>query len=118
MNKRDQYLDKLKLQLDVWNAEVTKWEAKTRGAQADMRAEYEKQLETFRRQRDQGLEQLRKVQGATGDAWIELVRGTDDAWSRMREAFEKAKSHFQKPDTNPGRTAAPNTNPGRTTAKV
>jgi hypothetical protein len=96
MNKRDEYLKKLKLQLDEWNAEVSKWEAKTRGAQADMRVEYEKQLETFRRQRDQGLEQMRKVQGATGDAWIDLVRGADDAWAKMREAFDKAQSHFHK----------------------
>ena len=116
MNKRDQYVDKLKFQLDVWNAEVSKWEAKAQGAQADMRAEYEKRIEAFRRQRDQGLEQIRKVQGASGDAWVELTRGADEAWVRMREAFEKAQSHFQRSDTNPGRTTAPNTNPGRTTA--
>ena len=96
MNKRDEYLKKLKLQLDEWNAEVAKWEAKTRGAQADMRVEYEKQLETFRRQRDQGLEQMRKVQAASGDAWIDLVHGADDAWAKMREAYEKAQSHFHK----------------------
>lgn len=96
MNKRDQYLEKLKAQLDEWNAEVAKWEAKTRNAQADMRIEYEKQLETFRRQRDQALEQMHKVQAATGDAWIDLVRGADEAWAKMREAFEKANSHFHK----------------------
>ncbi len=96
MNKRDQYLEKLKAQLDEWNAEVAKWEAKNRSAQAGMRIEYEKQLEAFRRQRDQGLEQMRKVQAETGDAWVDLVRGADDAWAKMREAFEKAQSHFHK----------------------
>ena len=96
MNKREQYLEKLKAQLDEWNAEVAKWETKTRSAQAGMRIEYEKQLETFRRQRDQGLEQMRKVQAETGDAWIDLVRGADEAWAKMREAFEKAQSHFHK----------------------
>ena len=96
MDKRELYIEKLKAQLDEWNAEVAKWEAKTRGAQADMRIEYEKQLEAFRRQRDQGLEQMRKVQAETGDAWIDLVRGADDAWAKMREAFEKAHSHFRK----------------------
>lgn len=96
MNKRDQYLEKLKAQLDEWNAEVAKWEAKTRSAQAGMRIEYEKQLEAFRRQRDHGLEQMRKVQAETGDAWVDLVRGADDAWAKMREAFEKAQSHFHK----------------------
>jgi chromosome segregation ATPase len=96
MNKRDQYLDKLKAQLDEWNAELAKWEAKTRSAQADMRIEYEKQIAAFRRQRDQSMEQMHKVQSATGDAWNECVRGADDAWAKMREAFEKANSHFGK----------------------
>jgi hypothetical protein len=97
MSKRDQYVEKLKAQLDEWNAEAAKWEAKTRGAQADMRIEYEKQLEAFRRQRDQATQQMHKVQAATGDAWVDLVRGADDAWAKMREAFEKARTHFHKP---------------------
>ena len=60
------------------------------------RAGYEKQLEAFRHQRDQALEQMRRVQGAAGDAWIDLAHGADDAWAKMREAFEKARTHFQK----------------------
>ena len=96
MNKRDQYVEKLKSQLDAWNADVAKWEAKSKSAQADMRAEYEKHLESLRRHREQALEQMRKLQAETGDAWIDLVRGADDAWARMREAFEKAQSHFHK----------------------
>lgn len=39
---------------------------------------------------------MHKVQAATGEAWIDLVRGADDAWAKMRESFEKARSHFQK----------------------
>jgi uncharacterized coiled-coil DUF342 family protein len=96
MSKRDEYVDKLKLQLDEWNGQVAKWEAKTKEAQAGVRGEYEKRLQAFRHQRDQALEQMRRVQGAAGDAWIDLARGADDAWAKMREAFEKARSHFQK----------------------
>jgi hypothetical protein len=96
MTKRDQYVEKLKSQLDAWNADVAKWEAKSRGAQADMRIEYEKHLESLRRHRDQAVEHMRKLQAETGDAWIDLVRGTDDAWAKMREAFERAQSHFHK----------------------
>lgn len=96
MSNRDEYVEKLKTQLDEWNAQVTKWEAKTKAAQASARAEYEKQLAAFRKQRDEALAQLRKVQAASGDAWTELARGADEAWARMREAFEKAQSHFKK----------------------
>ena len=96
MIKRDEYIEKLKAQLDVWNAEVTKWEAKAKSAQADVLTEYEKQLEVIRRQRSQAMERMRQVQAASGDAWLDLVRGADEAWAKLREAFEKARSQFRK----------------------
>lgn len=96
MDRRDEYVGRLKEQLDQWNAEIAKWESKTRDAQSGMRADYEKQLQAFRQQRDQALEQMRRLQSATGDAWMDLMRGTDDAWAKMREAFDRARSHFQK----------------------
>jgi hypothetical protein len=96
MATRDEYVEKLKSQLDHWNAEMTKWEAQAKEKQASLRAEYDKQLAAFRQKRDQALGELRKVQGASGDAWKDLAHGADEAWDRMREAFEKAHSHFKK----------------------
>ena len=96
MAKRDDYVKNLKSQLDQWNAEVAKWEAQAKAAQASLRAEYEKQLAAFRAQRDQAIEQLHKVQAASGDAWMELAQGADKAWALMSEAFDKARSQFKK----------------------
>jgi len=96
MSNRDAYVAKLKAQLDEWNAEVSKWGAKAKGAQADVRIEYEKQLEGFRQQRDQAMEQMHQVQAAAGDAWLDLMRGGDDVWAKAHEAFAKARSHFHK----------------------
>ena len=96
MSKRDEYVEKLKGQLDQWNTEVAKWEAKAQNAQAGARAEYDKHLNELRRRRDQALEQMKRLQAATGDAWVDLVRGADEAWAKMREALEKARSHFNK----------------------
>ena len=39
---------------------------------------------------------MRQVQSSSGEAWKDLVRGTDDAWAKMREAVEKARSQFKK----------------------
>jgi len=96
MKKRDEYVEKLKKQLDDWSAEASKWEAKAKAAQANMRTDYEKQLAAFHQHRDHALEQMRKVQASSSEAWTDLVRGTDDAWARMREAAEKARSQFKK----------------------
>ena len=96
MADRDEYVKKLKSQLDHWNTEMTKWEAQAKATQASMRAEYDKQLDAFRQKRDDASEQLTKVQSASGEAWKDLARGADEAWARMREAFDKAHTHFKK----------------------
>ena len=96
MMTRDEYVQKLKTQLDQWNSEITKWEEKTRSAQSKMKADYEKQLKTFRSRRDEAMTQLRQVQAASGEAWMDMMRGADEAWARLRDAFTKARSHFEK----------------------
>jgi flagellar hook-basal body complex protein FliE len=96
MESRDEYVQKLKSQIDEWNAEMAKWETRARQSQDDMRAEYEKRFEDFRQQRDAALEQMRQMQNAAGDAWTQFVRGTDEAWKRASEAFDKAFSPFRK----------------------
>ena len=93
---RDEYVQKLKTQLDEWNSEITKWEEKTRSAQTKMKADYEKQLKAFRSHRDEAMTQLRQVQSASGEAWMDTMRGADEAWARLRDAFTKARSHFEK----------------------
>jgi len=95
MNNRDEYVGKMKAQLDQWNADITGWEAKAQGAQAGARAEYEKRLEALRQHRERAMYQMKLLQSAAGEAWLEMMRGTDEAWARMREAIEKASSHFR-----------------------
>lgn len=96
MTQRDEYVNKMKTQLDQWNAEIGRWEAKAKEAQAGMQAEAQKQLDALRAQREEALEQMRKVQAASADAWMDMVRGTDAAWKAMADAFNNARSHFDK----------------------
>jgi predicted nucleic acid-binding Zn-ribbon protein len=96
MMTRDEYVQKLKTQLDQWNSEITKWEEKTRSAQTKMKADYDTQLKALRSRRDEAMQQLRQVQAASGEAWMDMMRGADEAWARLRDAFTKARSHFDK----------------------
>jgi hypothetical protein len=93
---RNAYIESLKSQLDKWNAEMAKWESQATKAQVGMRAEYEKQLAAVKQHQHQAMEQLRKVQASSGDAWTELQRGADEAWAAMRKAFEKASTQFKQ----------------------
>lgn len=93
---RDEYIAKLKSQLDQWNAELANWEAKVESAQAGMKGEYQRQLEVLRANREAALRQMTKVQQASADAWLDLMRGADEAWKKMHDAFVNARSHFDK----------------------
>lgn len=96
MINRNEYVESLKTHLDQWNSDIAKWEAKAKLAKTDMRIDYEMQLESMRKQRDAAMEKLDAIQKTAGDAWQDLAQGADEAWAKMREAFEKASSHFQK----------------------
>ena len=93
---RDEYVAKLRSQIDQWNAEAAKWEAKAREAQAGVRAEYERQLAQFRTRRDAAMNEVKRLQSASTDAWKDMIQGADAAFKSMQVAFEKARSEFQK----------------------
>ncbi len=93
---RDEYVQKLKSQIDQWNAETAKWEAKAKQAQAGMQAEYAKQLEQFRGRRDAAIAEMKRLQGASADALQDMMKGADAALKSMQEAFNQARSKFDK----------------------
>jgi len=93
---RDEYVKNLKDQIDRWNAEAAKLEARAKQAQAGAKAEYAKQIEQFRKRRDDAMSEMRRIQAASMDAWGELVRGADAALKSMQEAFEKARASFER----------------------
>lgn len=96
MTNRNDYVEHMKQNLDKWNADITQWEAKAKVAKTDMQIEYEMQLESLRKHRDEAMEKMKEIQASSGEAWKDMVSGADAAWASMREAFEKATTHFQK----------------------
>ena len=96
MIDRDEYIRKLKSQIDDLNAEAAHWEDKARKAQAGLKAEYERQLENFRRKSEEAMVELRRVQSASLDAFAEMMRGADTALHGMKDAFDRARKSFDK----------------------
>ena len=92
MVNREEYVQKLKQQIEQWNAQMTQWEAMGRDAQN----RYMKQLEEFRERRDEAMAELRRLQSASVDAWADMMKGTEAAFKSMQEAFENARKKFEK----------------------
>jgi flagellar hook-basal body complex protein FliE len=97
---RDEYVEKLKSHIDRWNGEAAKLEARAKQAQASAKAGYAAQLEKFREQRNHAIDEMKRVQAASVDAWSQLARGADAALKSMQEAFEKARASFESKKEN------------------
>ena len=89
---RDEYVQKLKSQIDQWNAQMAKWE----GLSQDVKNKYLQQLDELQVRRDAALAEMRRIQGASADAWGDMMRGADGAFKQMGEAFERARKAFEK----------------------
>ena len=89
---RDEYITKLKSQIDQWNAQLAKWEALSE----DVKNKYLQQLDEAQVRRDEALAELKRVQGASAQAWTEMMRGADNVFKEMQAAFERARKAFEK----------------------
>lgn len=89
MSKRDEFVNDLKQRLDRWNLEAAKWEARAERARAD-------QLDAFQSRRDEALYQMKLLENASVAAFDDVARGAEAAWKALGEAFETARTHFEK----------------------
>jgi lipid II:glycine glycyltransferase (peptidoglycan interpeptide bridge formation enzyme) len=92
MINREEYVQKLKHQIEQWNAQMAQWEEMSR----DAKDRYMKQLEQFREKRDAAMAELRRLQSASADAWADMMKGTEAAFKSMQEAFENARKKFER----------------------
>ena len=95
MTTRDDFVENLKSQLDTWNSEIAKFEATVEAAQADAKAKLQEQLEEMHKQREKAVATLNEMQHAGEEAWEEMRKGTEDAWTALTEAFKRAQSKFE-----------------------
>lgn len=93
---RDEYIARLKTQLDRWNEDVSRFEAKAKATGKGLAERYERELDVLKSQRELARYNLRLLEDASGAAWKDLQEGADDAWERMRAAVGSASAWFDK----------------------
>lgn len=94
MSEREAYVEKVKAQIDQWNAEIAKFQAKAREATADAKIEYEEEIAGLKGRRDALLERLDELEKAGEGAWSDVRDATEKAFDGLKEAFAKARSRF------------------------
>jgi len=96
MMTRDEYVERMKKQLDDWNTKLAEWEIEVQKAQAGAKAQYEAQIKSLEKQRDEAMRRLNETRDASQAAWMEVSKGMESAWKTMQSSFENAWSEFQR----------------------
>ena len=85
--QQEQYQAKVKAQLDKINAQLDELKAKAAQAEADVKTDYHGQMEELYAKRDAASAKLEELQKAGTDAWEEVQKGFEAAWSDLTGAL-------------------------------
>lgn len=83
MSTKEEYLAKLKTQLDSWQVEVDSLEAKARDAVDDLKPEIEAQIAALRAKFSEGETKVSELADATEEAWEELKADAEMAFNNL-----------------------------------
>lgn len=95
MNTRDEYVKKLQVKLEEWNADIDKLSAKAGEVKAELRHDYAEQLEVVKAKQAVARQKFEELQKSGGSAWEDLKAGIELAWAAVGEAIDSAKSRFK-----------------------
>ncbi len=91
MTQRDDYVQKMKKQLDELNAKMDVLAAKANSAKAEARAKYSEEMDRLRQQSEVAAAKLEDLKAAGEDRWEALVAEMD----KMRDAFVHSFHYFK-----------------------
>jgi hypothetical protein len=91
MLNRDEYIAKMKLQLDELNLSMSKLEANAHEIKKDAQARYEVEMDRLRLQSQLAKVKFDELKVATENSWDELVAETE----KVRDAFIHSFHYFK-----------------------
>lgn len=93
MATKEEYLEKLKAQLDSWENEAAELEAKAGEATAELRAELEEQIGSLRAKFSDGESKFAQISDATEEAWEELKVEADQIFDKLIDEVKDDVEH-------------------------
>ena len=91
MSKRDEYIKKMKAQLDELNAQLTELENKGEAAQAEFKEKHKEQIAQVRGLYDSALAKMSEIKSAGDENWEALVKEGE----RVQKAFVHSFNYFK-----------------------
>jgi len=94
--KKEQFQARMKKDLASFDAEIERLKEKSSEAAGNAKDQIDEQLKKVEVQRMTVTEKMGELSRSSGDAWKEVKKGVESAYSEMKNAFKKASSHFKK----------------------
>lgn len=94
-DKKKLYEQKIAAQLAEWRADIDKLQARAKGASADARLKYAKQIDKLELKYGEGKSKLKEIAESTEEAWESIKDGADSLWDTMKSTFAEIKDKFK-----------------------
>lgn len=95
MNNREEFIQKMKAQLDQWSIEIDRLSARAETAQAEAKLKYRAQIEAIKQQREAAKLKLHELQASSEDAWDSVRESMESGWESITKAIKDAMSRFK-----------------------
>ncbi len=95
MSVKEEYQQKLQVQLDEWGTEIDKLKVVAGKAKTGLQGEYYKEVEDLRCKQLAAQKKLHEMKEASGDAWGDLKEGVEGAWDSLSRGVKSAASRFK-----------------------
>ncbi|HOY69939.1 MAG TPA: hypothetical protein PL131_03955 [Methylotenera sp.] len=96
MSTKDEYVAKLKAQLDEWSTDIDELEVQANLAKAELKDKYAEQIAELKAKKTEAEGKVSELQDAAEEAWEEIKKGGESIWDTLKTTFNEAKSKFDK----------------------
>ncbi len=98
MQTKEEYLAKIKVQLDEWQGDLEVLRGKAETATDDAKTKVQEQIAELRAKWDEGHARREELLGVADDKWEEFKDEAEEKWDEfkvgVKDSFEKVKSYF------------------------
>jgi len=95
MSVKQNFLDQLRAQSDVWKAQVKDYQARMEEAGEKGRAEYKKTVEQMEAKTEEARKLWEQVQESNEAAWKDMHTATQKAFAELQRGWGDAVSRFK-----------------------
>jgi TolA-binding protein len=90
-----QYADTLNDKLQEFDTQLQSLQQQGEQLAGEAQKQWQQQMQNLQQKRQQVAGDLQRLKDASGDAWLDVKSGLDDAWQDLQGAASKAAERFK-----------------------